>query len=168
MALQHPVRRQSISGEGKLTEPPVKETEFDLEKVKSVAEALTTFKDWSNYLLITTVAAVGWVGGKDSPKGWLSVISIWLLCFSVISGIFTLALIPIIREQIPNHVKKRGACASFYDIKPPFRFLPFSRGEPHSPIYIKYVCWFQHVFFILGVISYIPLLVDFANPVIRV
>ena len=29
-------------------------------------KALDSFKDWSNYLLVTTVAALGWTAGKDA------------------------------------------------------------------------------------------------------
>jgi hypothetical protein len=29
-------------------------------------KALDAFKDWSNYLLITTVAALGWTASKDA------------------------------------------------------------------------------------------------------
>jgi hypothetical protein len=129
------------------------------EKVKSLTDALTAFKDWSNYLLITTVAALGWLGSENSPKGWASVISIGLLCLSVIFGIFTLALIPIIREQIPEHVKEHSKDVkdvSFYDIKPKFRFFPFLKEDPRSREYLnaKAVCWPQHILFILGIIFY--------------
>jgi hypothetical protein len=41
-------------------------------------KALEFFKDWSNYLLVTTVAALGWVAsGKDFPISGLMAWCIW-------------------------------------------------------------------------------------------
>lgn len=31
-------------------------------------EALGHFKDWSNFMLVATIAALGWVAGYDFPK----------------------------------------------------------------------------------------------------
>ena len=81
--------------------------------------ALEHFKDWTNYLLVTTVAALGWVGTKDAPDflcPWLRLACVWSLALSCIFGIFTLALIPLIAEQ-------QGATPSFYDVKPEFQIL---------------------------------------------
>jgi hypothetical protein len=32
-------------------------------------KALDAFKDWTNYLLVTTVAALGWAARKDAKNG---------------------------------------------------------------------------------------------------
>jgi hypothetical protein len=66
-----------------------------------LTKALEFFKDWSNYLLVTTVAALGWVASgttiftSHSVKPWC----VWLFALSVVFGIFTLALIPLVQEQ---------------------------------------------------------------------
>jgi hypothetical protein len=37
-----------------------------VDAVEQKLKALDAFKDWSNYLLVTTVAALGWTAGKDA------------------------------------------------------------------------------------------------------
>src|SRR5690348_13475690 len=108
------------------------------------SKALEFFKDWSNYLLVTTVAALGWVASKDtlfwSPRA--RAICLFLLAGSAIFGIFTLALIPIIAED-------RDRRTSFY--AHPAQFNLFGLCCTRR---IKDVCFPQHVLFILGIIVY--------------
>jgi hypothetical protein len=104
------------------------------------------FKDWSNYLLVTTVAALGWVTTKEAVISSISLPRVWLLCvlcltLSVVFGIFTLALIPLVAEQ-------RAAEESFYYVDAEFNLL----GRCHARL--KWVCFPQHVLFILGVLLY--------------
>jgi hypothetical protein len=78
---------------------------------KAAAEALTAFKDWSNYLLVTTVAAVGWIATDQTISThfiarWLAG---WLLCTSIVFGIFTLALVPSSESRYQN-------CSTMIDI----------------------------------------------------
>jgi hypothetical protein len=63
--------------------------------------ALEAFSKWSNYLLVTTVAAVGWIssGHIKFRNAFLQSLILWCLGVSVIFGIFTLALVPLISEQ---------------------------------------------------------------------
>jgi hypothetical protein len=108
-------------------------------------KALEHFKDWSNYLLVTTVAALGWVATKESPHflySWMKIGCIWSLALSAIFGIFTLALIPLVAEQ-------QGAVPSFYDVDAQFQIF----GCSHK-MRIKTVCFPQHVLFILGVVLF--------------
>jgi hypothetical protein len=69
--------------------------------VTQLLQGLGFFKDWTNYLLVTTVAALGWIASKPvlvvPPR--LLAWTIACFCFSIIFAIFTLALIPIVAEN---------------------------------------------------------------------
>lgn len=117
------------------------------ETVEQRLQALAHFKDWSNYMLVTTVAALGWVATATTPisgcaKSW----TIWLLTASVIFAIFTLALIPLIAEGITKDTK------SFYAVRARFDLVWIFGPEIYFKL--KWVCWWQHVFFIAGVIVF--------------
>jgi hypothetical protein len=108
--------------------------------------SLGFFKDWSNYLLVTTVAALGWVAKGDSLiQGVELQWTIGLLCASVVFAIFTLALIPIVGENLVDR-------ASIYSVEAPFKLL-WVLG-PTLRFRLKYVCWFQHVLFLAAVVVY--------------
>jgi hypothetical protein len=64
-------------------------------------DALNLFEKYSNYLLVTTVAAAGWIAstGVAFTSVALKSAALWSLGVSIIFGIFTLALLPLIREQ---------------------------------------------------------------------
>lgn len=107
-------------------------------------EALAHFKDWSNYLLVTTVAALGWVATKDAPlfwQPWMKIACIWSFALSAVCGIFTLALIPLVAEQ-------QGETESFYKVKAKFKLF----GA--RSLYMKQVCFPQHFLFIVGVVIF--------------
>jgi hypothetical protein len=65
--------------------------------------ALASFKDWSNYLLLATVAAIGWLGTSNSrviiPESYADT-SLVLQAISLVFAMLTLAAIPVIGEQI--------------------------------------------------------------------
>jgi hypothetical protein len=122
-------------------------------------EALKHFKDWSNYLLITAVAALGWaastehtyiiINGTASTEheniisnDTLRGLCISSLGISIVFGILTLALIPMVQEQ-----GKAGQ--SIYEVRPNFWF--FKKGGPP----LMAVCFPQHVSFIYGVFAFI-------------
>ena len=113
-------------------------------------EALSYFKDWSNYLLVTTVAALGWTAKKeviiDSPL--LRRTTMVLFSLSIIAGIFTLALIPLVASssELANRV-------SIYDITPKFDL--FWTTCEIGWLRIKHVCWWQHVLFVGGIIAFV-------------
>lgn len=132
-------------------------------------KAIDCFKDWSNYLLVTTVAAIGWVA-TNQPQNQ-SCCSLWirfscLICFgaSVWFGIITLAMIPRICETT-----KKGV--SIFETKEVFQRWPdwvqkiglWLRIPPNGldswrltkPIRLKDFCWWQHVLFCLGIGLYI-------------
>ena len=104
-------------------------------------DALEFFKDWSNYLLVTTVAALGWAATANvlvnSPtlRRWC----IWSFALSIVFAIFTLALIPLVAEQ-------RAQGQSIYDVMVT-SYLPWR-------IHLKVVCLPQHILFIAGIIFY--------------
>lgn len=137
-------------------------------------KALEHFKDWSNYLLVTTVAAMGWVATQGDSfaipcmKSWC----LGLFGFSVVFGIFTLAMIPLLAEKLGK--ENSTTIASFYDATIEYTFGPnwkdfnivektiVQRG--YGPSKIKHVCWVQHVAFIAGIILYV--LGNLGEPVI--
>jgi hypothetical protein len=120
-----------------------------------MTKALEFFKDWSNYLLVTTVAAVGWVGAKESFAGIPS-LKPWCMAalgLSAVFGIFTLALIPLVQEQRATQTQTK----SIYRVHVDFWFWP-SGSVPKAykdGMYLTWVCFPQHVLFIVGVILYV-------------
>jgi hypothetical protein len=110
---------------------------------RTQATALDAFKEWSNYLLVTTVASAGWVSTRTEELkiAWLQPVSLGLLTASIILAIFTLALVPLLAEQLGDE--------SIY--KTPIRFHLFGLS---STMYLTQVCRPQHTTFILGVIAY--------------
>jgi len=115
--------------------------------VEQKMKALDCLKEWSNYLLVTTVAALGWVAQKDGPvrSGFV----VWCLALSAALGVLTLAVIPIVAERIQPDT------ASIYDVRAPYRPL-WMWGERRT-ITLKWVCWPQHALFIAGIIAYAAL-----------
>jgi len=87
--------------------------------IEQTLKALEMFKDWSNYLLVTTVAALGWVATSDQPKISRKALrwTIGALGASTVFGIFTLALIPLVAEAITHETP------SFYGVVPRFNLL---------------------------------------------
>ncbi len=109
-------------------------------------KALDSFKDWSNYMLVTTVAALGWVASNNgalSPSATKWVVA--CLGLSVVFAIFTLALIPIVAEGVQ-------ATGSIYDVGAKFNLIYL--WPPECTFKLKCVCWPQHVLFLLGIIIY--------------
>jgi len=103
--------------------------------------ALEAFKDWSNYMLVTTVAALGWVASKDSPhfsSCWTRTWCIWSLTLSIFFAVLTLALVPHIAEIIDGN-------KSIYAIK-------WRGWWPGWELF--YLCFPSHVFFLAGVLFY--------------
>lgn len=111
-------------------------------------KALEFFKDWSNYLLVTTVAAVGWVAGKDhadfcSPG--LQAICIVAFTLSIVFGILTLALVPLVQEQ-------RKGDKSNYEVEVVYE--KFWAADQAGACRLKTLCFPQHAFFLLGVVVF--------------
>lgn len=115
-------------------------------------KALEFLKDWSNYLLVTTVAALGWVTSEspifftEAAKPWC----IWLFAISITFGIFTLGLIPLVAETLSKSTETEKK--SIYSITPSFNLL-YIIG-PVSWFHLKHFCWVQHAAFILGIALY--------------
>ena len=106
--------------------------------------AIANFKDWTNYLLVTTVAALGWV--STQPPDLLAKICTGCLALSVIAGIFTLAMIPLVTERLRDDPK------SIYEVEGTFTIW-WMRGCPKSRR-LKHFCWPQHVLFLVGIALY--------------
>jgi len=112
-----------------------------MELIERRLRALEAFKDWSNYLLVTTVAALGWVSTKDAPHfsgSCLRLACIWSFALSILFAILTLALIPHVAEL-------SDGTKSIYDV---------SWNGWGPDIELVYVCLPQHVFFLIGVMLY--------------
>ena len=109
------------------------------------SSALEHFRAWSNYLLVTTVAALGWVTTQqpDMVVG-LRIGSTTAFAASIVFGIFTLALIPLVEEQ-------RGRDESIYQAKVRATPLLISKWPRMK---LKYACWPQHVLFLVGTVLY--------------
>ena len=122
-----------------------------MEALEKRMKALEFFKDWSNYMLVTTVAALGWVVSSEKgavlPASAFGKATIAFLALSTVFAIFTLALIPVVAETIDGS-------GTFYDERGQFRWF-WAAGSPKKRrITLKWVCWPQHLFFVLGVLSY--------------
>ena len=111
-------------------------------------DALDHVRHWSSYLLVTAVASLGWAATSPRvilPEGALKVICIWSLALSVVFGVATLALIPLVAEQ-------GKADDSVYTATARVSVSPFSR-RPVS-LYLKQVCLPQQVLFVIGILAY--------------
>src|SRR6267378_437855 len=106
--------------------------------------AMANFKDWTNYLLVTTVAALGWVS-TQSPDVLARICS-GCLALSVVAGIFTLAMIPLVTERLRDDSK------SIYEVEGTFTIW-WMRG-PLQSARLKHFCWPQHVLFLVGIALY--------------
>ncbi|WP_204014816.1 hypothetical protein [Virgisporangium aurantiacum] len=104
--------------------------------------ALESFKDWSNYLLVTTVAAAGWIA-SDNVTFWstpLKSAALWSLGVSIVFGILALALVPLVAQQMQDSDQ------SIYHVRVCFKI--FTR-QCHA--YLTQACRPQHVTFIVGI-----------------
>ena len=112
--------------------------------VTQLLQGLGFFKDWTNYLLVTTVAALGWVATKPVlvVPPWLLALTIACFCLSIVFAIFTLALIPIVAENCQRDTK------SIYDVAAPFQPIWLWGSTVEADL--KWVCWPEHVFFLFG------------------
>jgi hypothetical protein len=106
--------------------------------------SLAHFKDGSNDLLVTPVAAAGWVGPNNdniSSDRWRDA-TIFALGTSIIFGIFTLALIPLVAQYT-------GDAESIYEV--PVTTNVFT---VRLTLYLTEVCRPQHVAFMAGIICF--------------
>jgi len=117
------------------------------EHIDHLLRAVDCFKDSSNFLLMLSVVALGWVvehpGGVHESYKDVIVLS---MGFSVVFGLFTLGLIPVVAETLT------GTTESIYDVRGQFRSFVFG-GRNHS-LPLKAVCWPQQVLFITGIVLY--------------
>src|SRR5215211_9013485 len=93
------------------------------ETVGSSSKALEFFKDWTNYLLVTTVASLGWIATTEKiafSTPYVRGFCIIAFAFSIVFGIFTLALIPIVQEAWQSRGEKGQANRSIYDMDAEF------------------------------------------------
>jgi hypothetical protein len=119
-----------------------------------LTKALEFFKDWTNYLLITTVAAIGWTAAEkgmiaNHPK--LKFFCLAALGLSALFGILTLALVPLVQEQRKDET-------SNYDARVTFWLWPWPPSDPpdwRNGMRLTWVCFPQHVFLIIGIALYV-------------
>jgi hypothetical protein len=116
-----------------------------MDKLEQKLKALDAFKDWSNYLLVTTVAALGWTA-KDAThfcNAWMKSGAIFLFALSTVFAILTLALIPHVAELIKEDAA--GDLPSIYYV--------YWDGW-WVKLRLTYLCFPQHVLFLLGILLY--------------
>ena len=120
-----------------------------MKKDEKAIKALELLKDWSNYLLITTVAALGWItsDGANFATPDLKVWSVIALGLSIVFAIFTLGLIPVVTQEVEDDG------ISIYKITPEFTLLWVI--VKIDSIRLKHVCWPQHLLFIVGIFLYV-------------
>ena len=108
-------------------------------------KALDSFKDWSNYLLVTTVAALGWTSKVEVKfcTLWMREGAVLCLALSILFAILTLALIPHVAEDIK--LKTNGEAPSIYHV--------YWHGWLVK-LRLTRLCLPQHLFFLLGILLY--------------
>ncbi len=107
--------------------------------------ALDSFKDWSNYLLVTTVAALGWTAGKDAETfstPSMKQFAIMSFALSIAFGIVTLALVPHVAEDIKE---AEGKTPSIYHVYWTGWFVTLR---------LTRICLPQHIFFLVGILLF--------------
>jgi hypothetical protein len=106
--------------------------------------ALESFEKWSNYLLVATVAAAGWIASKNAAftSGNLRSAALWCFGLSIIFGIFTLAMVPLIAQTMKEE-------SSIYRVQVTYHVFGF---ECRS--YLTQACRPQHLTFIVGILFY--------------
>ncbi len=110
--------------------------------IEQKLKALDAFKDWSNYLLITTVAAVGWTAEKQPDRfctPFMKPAAVICFALSIVFAIMTLALVPHVAEDI--EIKTRSIYRVYWS------------GWWVS-MRLTRLCLPQHVFFLLGILFY--------------
>jgi hypothetical protein len=122
---------------------PTEQKPIEQTPIEQKLKAIDAFKDWSNYLLVTTVAALGWTTAEHAAS--FSSLSIKVACIllfadSIVFAILTLALIPHVAEN--PEVKDK----SIYNV----RWSGWLKGDYELVDF----CLPQHVFFLLGILVY--------------
>jgi hypothetical protein len=69
-----------------------------------------------------------------------------LFALSIVFAIFTLAIIPLVAEQLKDDP------SSIYDIEATYTLFP--GGGPTLTSRLKSFCWLQHVCFLLGIVLF--------------
>lgn len=107
--------------------------------------ALEAFSKWSNYLLVTTVAALGWIatGHGNLHPAWARSASLWLLALSAIFGVLALALVPLLAEQ------QSADATSIYKTR-----IRFSLFGLNCSAFLTQACRPQHLSFMIGILLY--------------
>jgi hypothetical protein len=124
-----------------------------------LTKALEFFKDWTNYLLVTTVAAIGWVSAQgvsaqgviaNHPK--LKFICLAALGLSAIFGILTQALVPLVQEQRREETSNYQVPVTFWFWPTVRPLVPLKWGDG---IRLTWMCFPQHTFLIIGIALYV-------------
>ncbi len=109
--------------------------------------ALEHFREWSNYLLIATVASIGWIGSGSRPLATLHAVSLACLTCSLVMGILAISTLPHLTRDV------RDDDESIYQTKTIVWIFPWQTGERRF-VRLKWLCWPQHALFLAGVLLY--------------
>jgi len=117
-----------------------------MEDIDKKLKALDSFKDWTNYLLVTTVAALGWTAGKDGATfstPCMRTYAVLIFAVSIVFAILVLALIPHVAELLDAPPGEK--CKSIYDVY-----------WEHWLVKVRLtnLCLPQHILFLVGIILY--------------
>ncbi len=105
------------------------------------SKALNDFATWSNCMLVTSTAAATWTANLNpaEPFSRWTKCAVACLVLSSIFGIFTIAIVPLVRQKIGN--------ISIYEVKvQPTWFRECT---------LESFCFFQHLFLILGLLFFV-------------
>lgn len=119
-----------------------------MDRLSLKLQAAGYFKDWSNYLLVTTVAAIGWVSKGTESIGTLQKWSLAFLTISAALGIVSLSMIPHMVQNLEDDGQ------SIYQTRAVVWFFPWQTGRTKI-LRLKHACWPQHACFISGITLYI-------------
>ena len=116
----------------------------EIDKDDAKVAALQAFEKWSNYLLVTTVAAAGWTASKNVAfnSGNIRSAAFWSFGIAIVFGIFALALVPLVAQTMSSE-------RSIYHVRVQFRIF----GRLYRA-YLTQACRPQHAFFITGIMLY--------------
>ncbi len=110
-------------------------------KLARLNQALSDFGAWSNYMVITTTAAVAW-GAHDGGNRFMK-FGITMLAASTVLGILTLSLVPLVRQSLTPDK------SSIYQVS-----VSWSRFGCGGTAKLETFCVWQHVLFAVGLLLY--------------
>lgn len=128
-----------------MTQRPARESD-SLTHSEKLLKGLEHFSTWTNVLIVTSTAGIGWILEQRSDvSGWPPLPSLWCLAASITFGVLTMCQIPAMTQSVSD-----DPATTIYDLPAYNYLLPWLRIR----IPIMYLCWPQHTLFIAGVVLF--------------